>query len=51
MKSRLLLAQLLCAEKPTEERIKCAGSDGNSEGVVNKSEEKILTDVAHRRAT
>src|SRR5207248_710526 len=39
------------AEKPAEKRIKCSRSDWNAQRVVNKSEEKILADVSHHRAT
>src|SRR4051812_4019572 len=34
-------------EEPAEERIQNAGSDWNSEHVIDESEEEILPDVAH----
>ena len=35
------------AEQDAEERIEYAGGDGDSDGVVDEGEEKILADVAH----
>src|SRR5207302_197908 len=39
------------AEKPAEKRVKRTGSDGNAERIIDKSEEKILANVAHYCAT
>src|SRR5215469_481316 len=35
------------AQEQTEFRVKDAGGDGDSDGVVDKSEEEVLLDVAH----